>query len=707
MAKLTPMPDKSPMSETAQHALNDQLDEWLSDADRMTREWVRLWQDGLDYVFDNQLVAQRREKGWERVQANYIYPALQTMLGMMVERAPQIIARPRGDADPDGAMFWQRLLQFQYDTILDMPMTVLRAALDGMVYGYYVGKVFWEPHWRWLASEQRWQGAPRVQLVHPARFGTGEAERLEDAPYVYCRRRVPVAEAQTLWPKHKDRIASIAEGGAAEYDEPWLELGGSFIAYDDQKDTGPSMGTEGLISNLLGWRQDSRSRHKSPLDGTDRARYINVEEIYWRDYTTYQDVKTRPLDRAKLMASGQIIMGEDGVPRYRSGEPATADNWPHEVDSERDIPSYPYGRYVVRVGHKGNRLIFNQSEASQMWPYTEWPYVIGLNSILPHVWQGLNSVAMGKGMQDYVNTTMAQMVNYVRYFSQPPLIVETDTVQGATANDGVAKKLLRTPGAIWKVLKNRKSGIEIPQMPQMPPSLVTFYELAGKELRDQVGIQNQALGREGQPKTATEARDLLRSTYRRTGVQLFLQDRWILKIMEYVSELDHAHMQPGDPVRLARAESAKLLSRRAMGTVYRVLHTLAIEGTDLVMEMLTAQNEEARTATNMPEEHLDVQYDLALEVGTQVPFDITQQAKKEDLSDLFTLLVGAVPTAALELLPRVLRAYQMEDADDLAARIQEAMQSQQDAQQEDATLAQQQQAMQARQEPQAASREGP
>ena len=52
-------------------SLNKRLDAMIDRGMEQQRQFHSMWQDGLNYAFDNQLSGTARRKGWERIAINY------------------------------------------------------------------------------------------------------------------------------------------------------------------------------------------------------------------------------------------------------------------------------------------------------------------------------------------------------------------------------------------------------------------------------------------------------------------------------------------------------------------------------------------------------------------------------------------------------------------------------------------------------------
>jgi len=595
-------------------ALHRRLDEMVRAAFDATRDWARIWQDGLDYVFNNQLTGQRRRHGWDRIQANYIYPAVTQTMATIAQRRPRIVAQPVESSDAPSAALWGRILQWQFEKALRMRAQLMAAALDGAVFGHYVAKTLWEPKARWDAAAKRWIGQPRVSIVHPQYFAADpEAECIEDATFVVCRRRVATAYATARWPAYAEAISNAA---AAETSDGFLS-GGSHINHrmEGQLDADRA-GLEGRLVDLI----NRRFRPSGAATGAADGRYVTIEEIYFRDLTERQAVETRDVPYQEMADAGLIVENERGYwVDAQTGQPFAERQ--HKIVREYDEPIYPFGRYVLRIGAGGERVILNDAEDAQVWPYVNWPYTVGVNALLPHVWQGLNQVEMARGHQDWLNITMSHMANYVRQFADPIVKVEQGALQGSEDNANIASKIAARAGAIWKMARGKLDRAERVPPPPMSEALIQFYQLMGDGVKDQLGVQDVALGKQTVgPTTATEVWQLALNSRQATTLKSILLDAFTRKVMAGVLELDQANMSTDEQIRITGGEGPATVT----------------------------------------EQMLSGYYDVTLDVAMAMPFDA--QRKQAEAQTLFDAI-------GVHYLPELLDAFEVPNKEEILQRV--------------------------------------
>jgi len=629
------------MPDIPSHKTDSSRNQWLIDATRAmvhqaraeTDGWITLWQDALNYVFNNQLAGKKRKEGWPAVQANYIFPAVIQEIALHAQRRPRILARPYEQSDLEAAEVWNGLLQFQYDEVLDMAMLNIAASLDAKVYGIYVAKTLWEPKAFWDTEQRRWIGEPRANLIRPEFFGADpEAEKLRDAQYVYSQRRVSTQWAMNRWPDFADQIQQAAHEQREDMYQQFTIPG---YDRDRDKDEGIPSTTEGRLVNLLTRFRDTQQAPiptKSKPDGIPPK--VTLTEVYFRDLEERDGKDPQAIPAKELESQGAIYLENEvwkvGNPeffggRYKEGEVFSDADWPTEDMGVGPEPVFPYGRYVLKVGEGEGETILNPEEKAQVWPYRRWPYVVGVNHILPHTWRGLNATEMPKGLQDWMNISFSHLLNYVKFFGDPLVLKEEGAVKAGT-------KLKVKAGAIWNLLRGGMNKIKRDPPPTMGNGVPQAIQFIARQLQDDTGIHEPSRGQTTAGKqTATEIATLQTAVQTRVGLQLIYKDLWAKEVMQRVADLDKAHMTPGEIVRIVGEDKA-------------------------------------RAVTQMTQQALDLKFDVVLKVGTALPFD--QERRKQDAERLFTHL-------GMAYLPELLDAFEIENKEEILARAEAWQQLQQ------------------------------
>lgn len=607
-------------------ALGDRVTQMVAAAMLVTDDWSQLWRDGYNYIFSNQLEDKERRDGWQRIQANQIWPAVMQEVSLMSQRKPKIVAQPVEDSDHESSQMWSAHLQYQYKHSLDMPSVLMDASMDNKVYGYSVAKVRWDAKHRWDADNGRWQGAPKVDIIRPDFFGADpEAENLDHAQYVVVRFRFPLKEAKAIWPKFADDLDNAARMNLSD-DRDKRGSTGFFVTRDDDTGTGVRVSeADGRLVRLI--RKEHRPEQPQRQGGLSMPTHVTIEEVYFRDVTEEDATEERAVPVDQLVEEGRAEMRDGQAINPATGQPFPSDEFPRETLRKFRRPKYPNGRFVVRAAN----VILNPKDEDQVWPYRHWPIVVGINSAIPHTWQGINSVEMPKQLQDWLNVGLAHILNYVRQYGDPVVMVEQGALAQDPQNRNLTAKLKSRAGAIWRLAKGAMSGAN-PKIRRDPPppmsrGLLEFFNLVGAEIRNQTGVQEVALGRQSKGgTTATEVLRLETNTRLRIAMQAELMDHFIIRIMELVAELIQENMEVGDVVRIVGEDGRKAAEEVTQGVK-------------------------------------DAQFDISLEVGTALPLD--EERMKQDVVTAMELLGDS----AAAMYPQMLRTFNIPNADEILERI--------------------------------------
>ena len=608
--------------------LHEQLDQMAEQAMSATKEWADIWRDGLNYVFGNQLAGKKRQKGWDRIQANYIYPAVAQTMAIISQRSPKIIALPQESGDKPGAEMWGAILQWQFNDILRMRRKLRQFALDGAVFGCYIAKTTWDYTARWDGREKKWIQQPRVVCIHPQFFGADpDCEEIEDAAFIVCKRRVPINNVIQRWPKFKTQIELYAKQDSTR--EQWASSARIAHRMSGEKDSAEPGDIEGRLVSIINRKFSDEAVGKS----RDTAQYITIEEIFWKDESSKNTQDKEDVPYSELEAQGLITQDEGGQWIDQKGLPFSERT--QRMVREFDEPTYPFGRYAIRIGEGNKKIILNDKEDKQVWPYVNWPYTVGINSLLPHIWQGMNQVELARGSQDWMNISMANMANYVRQFANPVTLVEQGALQGDPDNKSIASKLASAAGAIWKLARGGIKRVKREAPVQYSQGVEQFYRLMGEQIRDILGMQNVAMGKQsgGRP-TATEMELLATSSQQAASLKSILLDDFTTQVMRVVLELDQNQMSPGEQMRITGRK---------------------------------AEEGPAKVSQKM----LDEYYDLKLDISHARPFD--REKTQQEALTLFSALGDYSPA----FLPNLLDAFEVPNKDAVLAEVKAMQEAQQ------------------------------
>ncbi|MFA4944888.1 MAG: hypothetical protein WC789_09340 [Lentisphaeria bacterium] len=585
----------------------------------VTDKWGDIYETAVRYLFNDQLRDKDRKEGWPAVQLNMLFPALTQEMAVLAQRKPEIEALPetggdKSQGDQQAAEVWKGILKYDWERTLKMPKRCRQAVLDGKLHGYWLGYPYWDDRAYWDEDRSKWIGAPKVSVLSPRRFGMDpNAEDLEEAEFCYLQVERSVEWCLSQWP---DKREIILRAASAQAEDIATNLPSSLTPPGQHKaDSEIGKGidetstTDGMISGFI---LEARKRFidTAPQDeefGTT-GRTLMVTGVWFKDRRTKKLRIDSPLpmeevERLKVEGAlstnetGQLVVGDPshevwaGRP-FAAGYPLSQADWP--VDTrEVDKPVFPRGRCVWLVDQE----VLNPKTEDQVWRYSRWPFVVGVNAMLPHMWQGLNGVEMVRGIQDWINISATKLLNWLVNFADPALAIEEGALATRKTRSGEKAGILsRVAGAIWTFLpgKLRKGMVTYMPPPALPEGTLRLYELMHRVGQDATGVHNPGLGAtsKGQP-TATEIATLQTSTQTRQGLQIALLDEWVQQIMELVAEIRQVHMEEGDMARL-----------------------LGEKGETQVSE-LTADAAQLR-------------FDVRLKVGTALPFDDERQRQEAE-----------------------------------------------------------------------------
>ncbi len=593
----------------ADAVLRELLDRISLCAERHLQDWAPIEGDGVAYIFNNQLRHITVLDGQSRIQDNQIFPAITQEQALTNQNRVTIKALPFEKSDTEAAKLWEPILQYQYESELDMPGKTVAAIIDAKTHGHWVLRTTWNPKARWDREKQEWVGHIESKLCRPEMVCFApDCESPDTAPWVIEYDRMRMADAKAEFPEFEDEIDE-----ASGNDEPQHVAALDYIGntmgggdYEDQPDKG--IPVEGRLATLL-----------APPEDDDTAStyedYVWVTRFFVKDNETHTvNVSISEFDDQVLLDSGVAVLDDAGeLVNAKTGELVSDETRP-AIEEDREAPKYPSYRYVCRVG---DTVVKDES-----WELDEHPYSLGVNLPLPHTWHGLNGVEMVRGLQDVTNRIAMNMEAWVRYFGSPIIAVEENAVQGCTDLNGVSRFLKIKPCAIWKMTANSVGKVKLISPPPMPSTVPAVREMFLQTLRDQTGVQEIGLGRQTTGgATATEAIRLETNTKLRTALQWKMIEIWILRVMRRAQAICQKHFSPDEIRRIAGpgAESA---------------------------------------AAKLTAEQFDARFDLRLEVATAMPFD--RERRKEEAIALYGVI--GVP-----FLPQLLDAFERPDKDEILA----------------------------------------
>lgn len=619
--------------------LRHRVSNMIAAAKKRSDTWAKCYSLGIDYLYGNQTpYVDIKIESFTAIQAPMVFPAAIQEIALLIQRRASLSVRPLTDTaeDEQAAAVWGARLKWQYERGLRVPVFMNKARLDGKAAGFWVAKIYWEPEAKWDGENRRWRGQVRLTLLKPDQFGVDpEAESLADAEYVYTRRRVSLEYAVGRWPERADDIKAAASA-EPNFDEE-IGLGeaqvADYVGLDEaavagERATPPPAARDSFLSKFVRGESDV-AQVPFGKDETDRPTHVTITEIYFRDrsLTTTDTTRLRPI--ADMEAEGVIVRkpAESGIGwgwyLADSGELLGENNWPSEGERYEE-PAYPNGRYVLMAGD----TVLNDTDDTQRWPHPQWPFVVGLHYPLPHVWQGLNSVELVRGLQDFRNLAFTHLLNHVQHFSDPNWMVEDGALSSQVPPEkgAIVRELSPRAGGIIRAAQGRAGGISQLKPPTLGEGVPAAIRLAGEEIRNVNGVQEviQGISSHG-AMTATEIMRLETNSKLRVGLQAFYEDAFILEMMQHVLMLEKYYLQPEDMVEVLDDEAR---------------------------QQIEALNPQATAS----------EFDLVLDVVNELPYDLERE--KQEANVLYQII-------GLPYLPYLLKAYNVRRRTELLNEIPE------------------------------------
>lgn len=640
--------------------LRERIESMILRGQMENEDWRPVIDEAYRYMYDDQLHDVPVKDNWSRVSANEIYPQMTQGLGFLANQPTKLVVRPDADNPSTATNILDQQLQWYYHKELKMDLRRIAAAQNGQLTGNYASKVLWNPHAEWdtgLDSQgvrvrpQRWVGRVEVheiKIENAEFFWDPEATMLRKPEFEGTQRQVRVEEAVRMWGDFEETIRQGAmeeflaardpKKGASPQGVYQLSGAGFNAPGGDSVSAGGDKGVKrgpregrvvGLMRGIKRWRDEAEhsagshsgaeKRPDAPAD--PRPQWVTITEIFFRDdeMETVEE-EDRIEDEAVLKDLGLVKEGRlwlDPNKLDAKGEPTpvSEDDWPM-VTTERKQPVYPNGRHVLMAGD----LIMNTEINDQKWTESEWPYVMGVNYLLPGTRRGLNSVVMAQPSQDFVNTAIIHFLEYIKKHGDPIVITEEGAVFGTSGAESLSAKLASRAGSIRVMQPNKLDRLKTLDPPRMTPAITQLFDVGSALLRDATGIQEIASGKAASgEQTATEANTLAATSRLRVAMLLNFLNDWTLQIMQRVANLSQKYQTPGDIIRIVGEEDAQGVHE------------------------LKAEDFEARF-------HLD------LEVGSLLPFDEErEQAKAMTLYEII----------GMPYMPRVLEAFKVKDPEAL------------------------------------------
>ena len=603
--------------------LNTKLDEMQRAGMAVTKQWMGMWLTAIKYAWGQQLADLKPNEDWNYIVINRIYPLMFQNIAKLSKNHPKVLAFPWSEEKEGVQEFveqWAGALQYVWESPyeLSMRLKLIMGLLDAGLFGYMVGKTYWDDKVRFDDENKKYIGNVQETFVHPATFWVdSSADSMDTAENCGTKRRVTLEWALNRWPEHKEEIkASAYTSNDPRY------IASEIISYEGQKgstlhDNMSKLPFSKLVGLILKKFQNNEDGDTSK-EGTQQ--YVDVEETYWKDYETRHVKIEDNVPAEELTLAGKIV--EDPANGIfidtQTGEEIA--EWPKRLTNEYDEPVYPNGRFVLRIG----KAILNPKKENQKYKYSRWPFTIMPYHILPHMWQGGNAIEMARNNNDMLNMSVSAMVRRVLLTADPERLVEV----GALAKNRKGNLRQTNPFGLGKyIITNRGKNDKVRNLEYAPldPATMMLAGIIKQDIDDSMFMQDTArgasstaggLGGSGGRITATEAARLDTNSHDYTALQAIFLDMWLDHTFTLIAEIMQKNYEPGRIIRIIGDNSEK---------------------------------------SNIPvsRELLDVRFDVNVEPGSTLPFD--EERKKNDYLTAYKLLENPIPNPLIEDILRILK----------------------------------------------------
>jgi hypothetical protein len=599
-------------------ALQDEEDRGMA----ITRSWMDLWRQNLEYFFSEQLAGRKKHKHWDWIVINYIWPSCMQEAAKLSRQQPQFVCDPREADDAEASEAWQGWLQWWWERGLNaegMELEQLKAILCGKIYGYRVYKLWWEERVDWddKVFPPRWRGDVKGRLWKPSLFWATGEESIQDGS-VGTARYVDLEYALARWPDYASRLKEEADRVTDEFESGGETVPGQTAATGaaypgtgrGSSDPGPDESRNRLLERVLAAVAPAR-RSERPGREKDKTRYVKLSERWGHDLSETARQQADPIPIEELLATKAALQMGPLFLDAATQQPLTAENWPTRPPLKWKEPNFPTGRYVLRTG----KTILNEDEEQQQYPYRLWPFVVSPHYVIPFMWQGSDAVQLNKTAQDMINVSVSYLVNHLKQFGNPRVAVERGAMDGPKGRDQKHFPIGSAAGAVIRLVRGGFNRFKILDPPTSSPVIGMLYQIMSQEYKNMVGLQDIAQGKKSAGDlTATESSYLAMSAGDRIHLQTLIEKNWIQRIGLLGAEIAQRHYEPERMIRI--------LGENAVPGVTQITGRMK-----------------------------DVRYDLKVEIGSAMPFDAEKRIARHLQAN--QLLLGP-PSPMLPELLRVL-----------------------------------------------------
>lgn len=588
---------------------------------KVTGSWTSVWQESLRYFFSDQLHGKKVHKDWDWIIVNYIWPSAIQEIAKLAKNYPRILAHPWEDSDTDAAETWQSALQWIWEKGLrkgGMRIEQIKACLVGKLFGYRISKIYWEdkPDGAWDDKKKEWVGDVKHRLWHPAEFWASDKEYIDEGNCGTVR-YVDLDWAINRWPDYKKQLKEYA----TSYKEAVSKGGNVIRGQTSSAGTYPASGKgdidKGMGTNdpsaLLQLILQSDKMSGAQSEREEERKFVKISEQYRKNYKTTNEEETKPVPPETLVQQGLITPVNGGqFLNTQTNELMRQEDWPTTTKKWKQ-PTYPHGQHIIRC----EDTILNPDD--QKYPYSRWPFIVTPHYLLPFMWQGIDAVQLYKSNQDMINVTVSHLVNNMKKFGDPRVIVET----GAMATNPKTRKAFKIfsgAGSIIRVVKgaiNRKAFSIIPPVP-IGGGALQLYQLFTQEYKNIVGLQDISQGKKPPGEmSATESQYLAISSNDRIYLQSVFEDEWVRQIATLVAEICQDKYDEERFIRIVGEDK--------------------IIGTQQITQQMK-----------------DIRMDIDVEPGQTLPFD--EEKRNANYEKVYAMLQQPVTNP---MLPEMMRNYKI------------------------------------------------
>jgi hypothetical protein len=401
----------------------DKIDRIEKAGMKLTARWHDTWSEAIRYFFSDHDNFVKNETDWNYVILNYIWPTAMQEIAKLTKQEAKIIGVPWSDDDADAAKVWEGGCNWQWRGPLKMRLNQIAAILCNKIYGYRVSNLYWEDRVKWDGKNKIWEGDVQYRLWQPNLFWADGEENINDGNCGTIR-FMDLEYAIARWPQFKNEFTKISiqlkdasnEETSGLKMRTWINEG-TVNQADDLEDEDVSKRKPSQLMNLLAGYDEVSVE-------SDR-KVIRVSNTYLKDYQEQHQVENQPVKPEELVASGIVRVGEDQrLYDSMTQQPYAPAEWPQKTVREYEEPIFPNGRNILSAGTGIDRIILKD----EPYQYSKWPYIVTPHYLLPFMWQGVNAVQLYKGAQDMINISVSCMVNNLKQFGNPRMVIEDDAI---------------------------------------------------------------------------------------------------------------------------------------------------------------------------------------------------------------------------------------------------------------------------------------